>query len=383
MINGRSLRIAILIPTLGAGGAERLWVELGREFVDRGHTVRFIVMEAKGALIEQARQIGPVDELRARRVRNIFWPLRKYLARTRPDVLIANLWPVTLTASLAVLSLPGKRRPTLVSVEHTLLTRQYANWGLAARLGLRLGVPIICRTADAYVGVSRGVARDMAGLGGVDDRKVHAIHNAVPTERNQKNGGARAEVDWGTGSGARILTVGSLKAVKNQSLAIEAFARMRRPGDRLMILGEGALRVHLQEEAARLGVADAVLLPGYRDDPAPYYASANLFVLTSDYEGFGNVLVEALAAGLPIVSTDCPSGPAEILDNGRFGVLVPCRDAAQLATAMRATLDRPPDRAGLIDRAKRFSPQTVADQYLDLISRLRLKERHANATSSN
>jgi glycosyltransferase involved in cell wall biosynthesis len=112
-------------------------------------------------------------------------------------------------------------------------------------------------------------------------------------------------------------------------------------------------------------VVDRVIIAGFHPDPTPFYKTADLFVLSSDYEGFGNVIVEALACGTPVVSTDCPSGPGEILDSGRYGRLVPVGDAPALAGAMAAALDDTPDRDALIRRSDDFAPDVAARKYLD------------------
>jgi glycosyltransferase involved in cell wall biosynthesis len=159
-----------------------------------------------------------------------------------------------------------------------------------------------------------------------------------------------------------------LKDEKNQALLFHAFALLLETVDaRLMLLGEGPLRGKLEALSRKLGVADKIVMPGFVTDPAPFYRTADLFVLSSDYEGFGNVIVEALACGLPAVSTDCPSGPAEILENGRFGQLTPVGDAVALADAMAESLAAEHDREALRRRAADFSPARAAKQYLQLL----------------
>lgn len=136
---------------------------------------------------------------------------------------------------------------------------------------------------------------------------------------------------------------------------------------RLLILGTGELAEATAAVARAEGIADKVLLPGGRIDPMTYYRSADLFVLSSDYEGFGNVIIEALACGVPVVSTDCRSGPSEILENGRYGRLVPVRDADALSYAMADALVAKHDREALKERAANFAPGRIAEQYLELL----------------
>lgn len=134
-----------------------------------------------------------------------------------------------------------------------------------------------------------------------------------------------------------------------------------------MLLGQGENEAMLRGEAAALGIADRVIFAGFHADPSPFYATADLFALSSDYEGFGNVIVEALSFGLPVVSTNCPSGPDEILGGGRWGRLTPVGDADALARAMDEALNGPHDREALKRRAADFAPEIAARKYLDLL----------------
>ena len=163
--------------------------------------------------------------------------------------------------------------------------------------------------------VSEGVAGDIARRGRLQRETITILHNPIAP----RAGNDVPKADWG-GEGKRVLAVGSLKPVKNYPLLLNAFARLigSRPA-RLIILGEGQQRAELESLAAELGIADYVAMPGAVADPSPYYASADVMVLSSDAEGFGNVLVEAMQHGLTAVSTDCPTGPREILDGGRYG----------------------------------------------------------------
>jgi glycosyltransferase involved in cell wall biosynthesis len=358
-------RIAILLPDLRGGGAERVNLTLAREFLARGHAVDFVLMRAEGELIGLVPEGARVIDLQAPRVRDLIGPLVRYLRRSRPDAVLAAMWPLT---SVAVLARALARFPVrLVLSEHTTLSRHYSGRGALHRLVLRASLALTCPLANARVTVSGGVAEDMARLGGL--RRDHAaiIHNPVPPALPGPVPDS-VEALWRSPRGHRILAVGSFKAEKNLSLLIRAFAHIADLMDaRLMLLGEGSLRPDLEALARKVGVADRVAMPGFAADPGPYYQSADLFVLSSDYEGLPTVLIEALGHGLPVVSTDCPSGPAEILENGRYGRLVPVGDAAALATAMAEALVTDHDRDALRRRAADFAPEKAADRYLALL----------------
>lgn len=358
-------QISILLPDLRGGGAERVSIDLAREFARLGHKVEFVPMQATGTFLAEVQQDFAVTDLGTTRIRNLLPALVGYLRRRRPDALIAAMWPLTVVAPLAA-RIARFRGKVLVS-EHAMISHQYASRGPAHWLALRGSAFAGYRLASARVGVSHGTCADVASLAGMAPDRFDVIHNPVrPASQPTPTDLRAADALWGTG-GPRILTVGNLKAVKNHPLLLRAFAALPRGDARLMLLGRGDEEAALRALAGELGIADRVIFAGFHRDPAPFYATADLFVLSSDHEGFGNVIVEALSFGLPVVSTDCPSGPAEILQDGRFGRLVPVGDAPALTRAINEALDDPVDRDALIRRASDFAPHIAARQYLDLL----------------
>lgn len=358
--------IALFLPDLRGGGAERISLDLAYEFRRFGHAPEFVLMQARGELLDEAQAAFPVHDLGCARARHVPFALARHLRRHRPDAVLAAMWPLTVIAPLAQ-RLSGHRCKVLVS-EHCTLSLQYGTWGPLHRIALRTSMPVGYWLAAYRVGVSSGVVQDIAALSGIRPDAFDVIHNPVPL-RPEPPDSALQEADalWSGPVGMRVLTVGSMKKQKNHPLLLRAFATLDRHEARLMFLGEGAGREALLSLAQELGVVDRVILGGFRSDPTPFYKTADLFVLSSDYEGFGNVIVEALAQGLPVVSTDCPSGPAEILENGRWGRLVPVGDAAALAAAMDQALGATHDRTALRRRAKDFAPEIAAKKYLDLM----------------
>lgn len=219
--------------------------------------------------------------------------------------------------------------------------------------------------ASCRLAVSKGVAQDLAALSGLAQDAFHVIYNPAALGRGRPQFIPEALLGV---FGPLVLSVGTLKAGKRHNLLIEAFARLPvELGAMLCILGEGSLRPALEQQIRELGLQKRVLLPGFRADPTPWYARADLFVLSSDYEGFGNVIVEALEQGVPVVSTNCPAGPSEILCSGKYGRLVPVGDADALATAMLEALNEEPDREALKTRARDFAADKIAEEYLDVM----------------
>jgi glycosyltransferase involved in cell wall biosynthesis len=359
--------ISILLPNLAGGGAERVNIDLAYEFARAGHDVEFVLMQAKGPLLEEVRSVFPIVDLGTPRVRSLPIALLRYLRKRKPEALLASMWPLTAIAPFSA-RLAGHSCRVVIA-EHGILSAQYSDWGRFHRAMLKLSTGLGYRLARYRVGVSSGVVADIAGLSGMSFNDFHVVHNPVPPRPTPAPAAVEAaEALWAAPPGARILSVGTMKAVKNHPLLLQAFARLDRPGERLMFVGDGAKRDELLSLARELGVADRVVLAGFHSDPTPFYMTADLFALASDYEGFGNVLVEALASGTPIVSTDCPSGPSEILDGGRYGRLVPVRDVEAMAEALDTSLDQPFDPDHLIERAQDFAPAVAAEAYIHLLT---------------
>jgi glycosyltransferase involved in cell wall biosynthesis len=365
-MTGEQGRLAFLLPHLRGGGAERVALRLIEDFVAQGYAVDLLVMEMYGELLPLLPPSVRVIDLKAPRIRDVMKPLVRYLRAERPLGIQIFMWPLTVVGVLA--HRLARSRARLVLSDHTTLSRQYAHLSpLSARV-MRQSISWTYPRADARVIVSRDAARDLAALSGIPLASIDVIYNPIAAPRVEPEAVRAVEESWPAGA-SRILTVGSLTAAKNHQLLIEAFARLceRRPAT-LVILGDGPLREASAAQALAAGVADQVRMPGFVGDPAAHYATADLFVLSSDYEGYPLVLVEAMHSGLGIVSTDCESGPREILDNGAYGRLVPCRDPAALAQAMADALDRPVNPVALQQRAEALSGQDTSDRYLRLMT---------------
>ena len=354
-------RIAIFLPSLGGGGAERVALTLIKHFLSQAHAVDLVLAKAEGELLPLVPAKVRLIDLKAPRLRHALAGLRRYLRRERPDALQVSMWPLTVIGILAHRWARSDAR--LVVSEHTTLTRHYER--RATRALIRLTTALLYPLAADRVAVSQGVAEDLARLSGMDAGRFRVIPNPVDRPSSLRPSPS-VEALW-EGVGVRILTVGRLTAEKNHQLLIDAFARLPESlGARLMIVGRGRLEDALREQAAACRVEHRVVFPGFAVDPWPYYASAGLFVLSSNYEGYPVALVEAMHAGLRVVSTDCGTGPREILDDGRFGRLVPVADVEALARAIAESLDAPPRPAAVQERARLLEEASLR-QYSDLL----------------
>jgi glycosyltransferase involved in cell wall biosynthesis len=228
------------------------------------------------------------------------------------------------------------------------------------------------RFADGIVAVSNGVADDLTEKARIDRDTITTIYNPVVDDTLGEMAAHTPTHPWfGAGQPPVILGVGRLTPQKDFQTLLRAFARLRGEREiRLLILGEGRQRTELTALARELGVTDDFDMPGFVDNPYQYMARASVFALTSLYEGLPGVLIQALACGCPVVSTDCPGGSAEILENGKYGRLVPVQDASELANAIRSTLDAPPDPNELKVRASTFSTVNATRHYLEFIDNI-------------
>lgn len=364
-----AMLIAILLPNLSGGGAERVMIDLAREIALRGYEIEFVLMREEGEFLPEARAEFSIVNLASSRTRGVPFALAKYLHRRKPHAVIANMWPLTSSAVLGRLIAFHKCK--LMLVEHSILSHEYAPRGRIHNTIMALIISATYRVADVVVAVSKGSAKDTAHLAALAKDRVEVVYNPIPQRTMPETYQSQIiEKFWGYTSSERILAVGSLKSEKNYNLLLRSFAILTHKNAQLMILGKGKDESKLRDITKELGICDRVIFAGFQADPAPFYATADLFVLSSDYEGFGNVIVEALSFGLPVVSTDCPSGPAEILQNGRFGRLVPVGSSVHLAKAMDASLDETISSNDQKRRASDFSPEIAARKYLELLKLL-------------
>jgi glycosyltransferase involved in cell wall biosynthesis len=382
-------RIAIFTRSLGGGGTQRVLVTLAHGFVQHGHDVDVVLVRARGEFLSELPSEARVIDLRVRSMLSGLpaffrhpiqaWQLAPAILRPRK--------PSSTYGSLSRLAryLRDERPDALLTARATCNTA--AVWaravaGVSTRLVIREGNVLGVRAEDAQeltsmrrfytqadriVAVSDGVGDELAAALNVPRERVETLYNPV-------RAGARAEDHpvpdhpWFKDDVPVLLGVGRLHPQKDFPTLIRAFARVRaqRPC-RLMILGRGDERERLEALVAELGLDDDVALPGFASDVFSHMAHASVFVLSSGWEGLPNALLEALACGCPVVSTDCPSGPSEILKGGTVAPLVPVGDHEAMAAAIAQVLDEPPAKAAMRARADDFSPERVAERYLEVL----------------
>ena len=360
-------RIAIFMPSLFGGGGQRSMVNLAHGMSESGYAVDLVLAQMEGPFLEEVRSPVRVIDLKASRALTSLPALVRYLRTEQPDAMLSVFGYVNIIASWAW-RLAGVRTRLLLNEQNTVSQES----GNASKWRGRLVPWLIKRFypwASGIVVVSHGVRDDMAQLTKIPRERITVIYNpsVVRAEVWEK---AQAPLDhpwFKTDQPPVLIAVGRLQMQKDFPTLLHAFAKVRqtRPA-RLLILGEGKERAMLEELVKSLGLEQDVSMPGFVMNPYAYMFRSSLFVLSSRWEGLPTVLIEALCCGTPVVSTDCPSGPREILKDGQYGQLVPVGDVDALAHAIEATLDSkapgPPSESW-----QPYDLNSVVSQYINLL----------------
>jgi glycosyltransferase involved in cell wall biosynthesis len=359
------------------GGAEISMLKIARGIAARGRKVTLAVYGTQAGLARELGFPGDIIDLGAERTLSVVWPLYRLLRAGRFAHLISALTHTNIAAVIA-----SAATGCLAQKSIRVIATEHGNDGITACAGssfFRKLTRACYGRAAAVVAVSQGLADQWRGILTPQARVVAIYNPVIPDEDRPMPPPARA---WMADRDIKtVIGIGRLVAEKNFGLLVRAFAAaaatFRREQFRelqLVILGEGDQRGRLEHLIEELGIGDKVLMPGFEPDPAPWLAYAALFVSSSQREGFGNAIVEALAQGVPVVATDCPYGPAEILGQGRWGRLIPAGDLAELTRAMLDGLDDEDDNAKKKAeedrrraRAADFKASRCIDLYIDLI----------------
>lgn len=372
-------RILIFIPNLQAGGAQRVAVSLANGFATRGYPCALVV-GAGGSFRSLLHDHVCFHEIGSNRTIGCLPGLFRRLRTFKPDVLFSMMTHANIVAVLA--HKLSRTHSKLVLSERVTLRFQSPTFGDSLALKL---MPLLYRHADRVAVVARDMENEVASAAALPADRVVTLPNPVldAAFRAMAND-PRAHVHpWlsDKSAGPVILAVGRLYDQKDFSTLIRAFAKVRaaQTNARLIILGEGELREELTRLADELKIGEAVAMPGFAENPYAAMRRADLFVLSSVAEGLPGVLIQAMACGLPVVSTDCPTGPREILEDGRWGRLVPVGDVQALSSAILETIadDLHPDVKA---RAALYDEDRAIDQHLNLFAAL-LEENATKETT--
>lgn len=357
--------LAFYVPSLTVGGAERVTVTVANGLARRGYDVDLVVSYLEGAFYEEVSDDVTIVDLETKKIPGIgigasVPQLASYLRDRSPAMLFSQM---TYANDVCLLTnaLSGSEAVTVPTVHNTYGMQVDRKEKLIQELARGLA-----DQADQFVAVSEGVAESVVEHIGVDRSDVSVLHNPIPVSDIRDQASEDIDHEWLTDPDVDVvLGVGRLARQKDYGTFLRAFERVhaQRPATRAIIVGRGSKREELEALTRRLGLSDVVSFEGFVDNPYGYMSGADLLAMSSIHEGLPTVLIEALACGCPVVSTDCPSGPREILQDGAIGPLVEVGDAPGLADGICTTLDTPPTSSQLVDRAIDFSPSAVLDEY--------------------
>lgn len=358
-------RIAIFISFSGQGGVERMINNLAQGFLDAGIRVDMVIARAHGEHLEAVPEGVNQIRLGKRHTLSSLPELARYLKMEKPDALLAVKDRGIKVAVMARRLSGFKGR--LVGRIGTTVSEAISGKGPLRRWAWYTGMRLFYTHTDHIVAVSDGVGEDIMSITGLPPSRVTTVANPVISGELMERSREAVNHPWFTdGNIPTILGVGRLTEQKDFTTLIRAFALVReRSACRLAILGEGRQREQLQELISSLGLNDDVLLPGFEPNPYAWITASSLFVLSSKWEGSPNVLTEALALGRPVVSTDCRSGPREILQDGKFGELVAVGDFRRLAEAMVRTLENPLPPETLKEASANHTMEASSMKYLE------------------
>lgn len=363
--------IVFYARSLYNGGVDRVVFNLAEEFLSRG--IRPVILVDIDNLWSPFRDLVPKDVpyevLDAKGPIARVTKLRAYLRRTRPQAVMCTGFGFPNICAILVRWIAGF--PFRLMLTEHCFPSVYSN---AARPWqssywfFRLA-HLLYPVADNIVAVSKGTAQDLAKVISIDSESITCIYNPIVSDTLIKSGSAPVDHPWFHDSSVPvIIAVGRLEHQKDFGTLITAFSQVRKQMPcRLMVLGDGTERNMLTELIDKLGLSDDVAMPGFVPNPHAYTAKASLLVLSSRFESLANVIIEAMALGTPVVATNCPSGPAEALDNGRFGRLVNVEDSEMLADAMLDVLRKRPAPVPQ-SWLEQFTTGTSASRYLELLT---------------
>ncbi|MGD0038748.1 MAG: glycosyltransferase, partial [Bacteroidota bacterium] len=330
-VNEKKIKVAMFLPNLDTGGAERVFVNLANALTLKGFAPTLLVGTLdKAAYLETILHEVRVYELGVRHMRSAVFPLIRFLRRERPAMLLTALEHSNFAAIVAA-KMARTGTPVLATIHQTLSRVLETSQSLYERLVIYVTLKV-APMADQIIAVSHGTADDFARLAKISRERVRVIYNPVIGPTLYRGIQEPIEHPWFQEKQPPVvLGVGRLTAQKDFPNLIRAFALLRKTSDaRLVILGDGEEQPSLERLVLELKLSECVSIPGVVSNPFAYMRRASLFVLSSAWEALPTVLIEAMACGCPVVSTDCPNGPAEILDNGRLGPLVPVGDVEAL-----------------------------------------------------
>jgi glycosyltransferase involved in cell wall biosynthesis len=356
--DGLAKPIGIILPSLAAGGAERVMINYANYLVSSGFKVTIIVLKndfsLEGLIDNRVAQV----RLECSSYPSSIMVLKKVLDKNDYGSIYVTMFHINVMAIISM-ALSSSNIPLIIREANTLST-ELSNMKFWKRLVYGVLVPICYPRADHIIAVSAGVSNDLVKSFRISPNLVSVILNPVQAASTKREAYPKVK--------SNVVAVGRLEKQKDFGTLLRAIQIVRKECDvDLFILGEGSLGVELSLLANELGITEHVSFLGRVDNVYDFLSTADVFVLSSIYEGCPNSLLEALACGANVVATDCPSGPREILENGKFGHLVAIESPGEMAKAIISSIREPITSADLINHSRNFSPAAQYKKYRDLL----------------
>jgi len=338
-----------------------MMVKIANELHQRGHDIDLVLVHADGPYKSLIDPSVSMTEIGGKNTFKILYNLWSYVRKSHPDVLLSTMEIPNIVSILAT------RTPNSVPVVIRIANIN----SMKRREGKYKLIPLLKRhiypRSEAIVTISDGVAHDLSDVTGIHESEMKTIYNPAFDPEILEMKCEPVDHEWLNDEDKRVVIgVGNMKPQKDFPTLLRALSLLEEDVH-LIILGKGRGKSNLHELATQLRIDDRVLFPGFVDNPYAYMSKADVFALPSAWEGFGNVIVEAMACGTPVVCADCPGGPAEILGEGTYGPLVPVGDDQAMAKAIKNLLIDPTDSKELKSRAEEFSVENIVDQYENVL----------------
>lgn len=355
-------KICIVTPSLRGGGAEKVAVNLANQYADDGYLVDLVVINASGPYLSLVGNNVNLINFNVSRIRLALMPMRRYLFENQSSFILSVIRDVNILVGLASLGLSIR----FVFREASTLNI-ISGMSLPNKILYKFLMIVAYRRAHKIIANSDDTKDDLLKFNIVKQDQISVIGNPVLPLGYESLINEDVSHPWFENQSLKvILSVGRLHESKNYPFLISVFSSLfqSNPNLRLMIVGEGPKKNTLIELIQKNNLSSCVQIIDFQNNVFPYYKNADLFALTSSWEGFGNVLVEALSSGLPVVSTNCHGGPKMILEYGKYGKLIEVGDEQGFIAALEHVLENPAKSLESIEYAKKYSTSNVAEFYL-------------------
>ena len=366
-------KIIFLLKDLNRGGAEVFITDLANYLSKKGYIIEVLTISEENEFKKEINSEINVNSLNEKRIGRSLFKLFKHLKSDDYNLIIANVWPVTIIANIACMLVSDLY---CLNIEHGILSKEFSKRSRLFRFLQKTSIKIFYNLISGSIAVSEGVRADLISFG-VSKNKTHVINNSYRnlSTYEEKEIGLK---DWYEHKGIKLISVANLKTEKNISNLLKSISLIKNQNNsidiKLLIAGDGPLKSNLKLESKELGIESEVFFAGIIKNPFIYLDIADLFVLSSDFEGFGIVIIEAMSLGKTIVSTES-EGPSEILKKGKLGYLCKINDPEDLAKKILMALKNPINEEELKIESKKYSLDIIGNKYEEIIKRINLRNK--------